>query len=138
MTESEAIKELQQYVGLPFEMDVLEEAAKMAIQALEEVQQYRAIGTPEELQDMKNNYFEALSDWRQYRKIGTLEECRTAREKQISKKPIMKQYFEDSEEKYLCCPTCGEILTDRIPADNKTFYFYCMNCGQKFDWGDSE
>lgn len=33
MTESEAIKELQQYVGLPFEMDVLEEAAKMAIQA---------------------------------------------------------------------------------------------------------
>ena len=35
MTESEAIKELQQYVGLPFEMDVLDEAAKMAIQALE-------------------------------------------------------------------------------------------------------
>mgnify|MGYP004696260855 CR=1 FL=1 len=138
MTESEAIKELQQYVDLPFEMDVLEEAVKMSIQALEEVQQYRAIGTPEELQDMKSNYFEALSDWRQYRKIGTLEECRAAREKQISKKPIMKQYFEDSEEKYLCCPTCGEILTDRIPADNKTFYFYCMNCGQKFDWGDEE
>ncbi len=59
-------------------------------------------------------------------------------EKQIPKKPIMKQYFEDSEEKYLCCPTCGEILTDRIPADNKTFYFHCMNCGLKFDWGDSE
>lgn len=34
MTESEAIKELQQYVDLPFEMDVLEEAAKMAIHAL--------------------------------------------------------------------------------------------------------
>lgn len=61
-----------------------------------------------------------------------------ALEKQIPKKPITKQYFEDSEEKYLCCPTCGEILTDRIPADNKTFYFHCMNCGQKFDWGDSE
>ena len=85
-----------------------------------------------------SNYFEALSDWRQYRKIGTLEECRAAREKQISEKPIMKQYYEDSEEKYLCCPTCGEILTDRIPADNKTFYFHCMNCGQKFDWSDSE
>lgn len=93
MTESEAIKELQQYIGLLFEMDALEEAAKMAIHALK---------------------------------------------KQIPKKPIMKQYFEDSEEKYLCCPTCGEILTDRIPADNRTFYFHCMNCGQKFDWGDSE
>jgi DNA-directed RNA polymerase subunit RPC12/RpoP len=61
-----------------------------------------------------------------------------ALEKQIPKKPITKQYFEDSEEKYLRCPTCGEILTDRIPADNKTFYFHCMNCGQKFDWDDSE
>lgn len=50
----------------------------------------------------------------------------------------MKRYFEDLEEEYLCCPTCGEILTDRIPADNKTFYFHCMNCGQKFDWSDDE
>ena len=61
-----------------------------------------------------------------------------ALEKQIAKRPIMKQYFENLEEEYLCCPTCGEILTDRIPADNKTFYFHCMNCGQKFDWGDEE
>ena len=60
-----------------------------------------------------------------------------ALEKQIPKKPITKQYFEDLEEEYLCCPTCGEILTDRIPADNKTFYFHCMNCGQKFDWSDN-
>lgn len=57
-----------------------------------------------------------------------------ALEKQIPKKPIMRQYFENLEEEYLCCPTCGEILTDRIPADNKTFYFHCMNCGQKLDW----
>lgn len=61
-----------------------------------------------------------------------------ALEKQIPKKPIMKQYFKDMEEEYLCCPTCGEILTDRIPADNKTFYFHCMNCGQKLDWSDEE
>ena len=61
-----------------------------------------------------------------------------ALEKQIAKKPIMKQYFEDLEDECLCCPTCGEILTDRIPADNKTFYFHCMNCGQKFDWSDEE
>jgi hypothetical protein len=61
-----------------------------------------------------------------------------ALEKWIPKKPIMRQYFEDLEEEYLCCPTCGQILTDRIPADNKTFYFHCMNCGQKFDWGVEE
>lgn len=61
-----------------------------------------------------------------------------ALEERIPKKPIMKKYFKDMEEEYLCCPTCGEILTDRIPADNKTFYFHCMNCGQKFDWSDEE
>lgn len=59
-----------------------------------------------------------------------------ALEKQMPMKPIMKQYFKDMEEKYLCCPTCGEILTDRIPGDNKTFCFHCMNCGQKLDWSD--
>lgn len=61
-----------------------------------------------------------------------------ALEKRISKKPIMKPYFDDMEEEYLCCPTCGEILTDRIPLDNKDFYFHCLNCGQKFNWESDE
>ena len=61
-----------------------------------------------------------------------------ALEKQIAKKPIMKPYFDDMEEEYLCCPTCGEILTDRIPMDNKDFYFLCLNCGQKFNWDSDE
>ena len=61
-----------------------------------------------------------------------------ALEKQIPKKPIMKQYFDDMEEEYLCCPTCGEILTDRIPLDNTDFYFHCLNCGQKLNWESDE
>ena len=61
-----------------------------------------------------------------------------ALEKQIPKKPIMKPYFEDMEEEYLCCPTCGEILTDRMPFENEDFYFHCMDCGQAFDWSDSD
>lgn len=136
MTENEASTILKVEIVHHPECSIFAEALGLAIKALEEVQQYHAIGTLEELQNMKSNYFEALSDWRQYRKIGTFEECRTAREKQMPKKPIMKQYFKDMEEKYLCCPTCGEILTDRIPGDNKTFYFHCMNCGQKLDWSD--
>ena len=74
----------------------------------------------------------------QKKRADALDVAIQALEKQIAKKPIMKQYFEDLEDEYLCCPTCGEILTDRIPADNKTFYFHCMNCGQKFDWSDEE
>lgn len=58
-----------------------------------------------------------------------------ALEKQVPKAPIMMPYFEDMpDEEYLCCPTCGEILTDRLPFKNESFYFYCLNCGQKFDW----
>ena len=61
-----------------------------------------------------------------------------ALEKQIPKKPIMKPYYKDMEEEYLCCPTCGEILTDRRPMDNKDFYFHCLSCGQKFNWESDE
>ena len=61
-----------------------------------------------------------------------------ALEKQIPKKQIMKPYYKDMEEEYLCCPTCGEIHTDRIPMDNKDFYFHCLNCGQKFNWESDE
>lgn len=85
-----------------------------------------------QIEDEKNECKFAEDDYK------AIDMAMQALEKQIPKRPIMKQYFEDLEEEYLCCPTCGEILTDRIPADNKTFYFHCMNCGQKFDWGDEE
>jgi hypothetical protein len=124
MTENEAIKEFQQNIDMPFGSNISREASELAIQALEEVQQYQKIGTPEELQDMKNNYFEALSDWRQYHKIGTLEECRTAIEKQIPKKP---DFTEDKE--FALCPCCnGKGLFDKQK--------YCDNCGQKIDWSE--
>ena len=66
MTESEAIEGLgilnnglnEAFVNA----DELSEALQMAIQALEEVQKYR--------------------------EIGSIEECRASREKQISKKPL--------------------------------------------------
>lgn len=75
----------------------------------------------------------ALEEVQKYQQIGTPEECRAVREKQMPKRPIMKPWLDGES---LCCPTCGDILTDRIPANNKDFYFYCMNCGQKFDWED--
>lgn len=108
-------------------------ANEMAIQALE---------TIKKLSD-RNMTIEVLENYMQFedecvKKGFTFKSVIEARGKQIAKKPIMKRYFEDLEEEYLCCPTCGEILTDRIPVDNKTFYFHCMNCGQKFDWSDEE
>lgn len=91
----------------------------------------------------------SVEDWIEYRnnatkylemhtQYATRKAVQIAIDKQIPKKPIMYDYFHDEDmEDYLCCPTCKDILTDRIPAKNKDFYFHCMNCGQKFDWSDS-
>lgn len=138
MTENEAINKLKQHFEYlkhawkPHPDYETMDAIGYAISALE---------TIKKLSDRKMTT-EVLENYMQFedecvKKGFTFKSVIEAREKQIPKKPIMKQYFEDLEEEYLCCPTCGEILTDRIPADNKTFYFHCMNCGQKFDWSDN-
>lgn len=45
MTENEAIEELKLNIEMPFGINISKEAAKLAIKALKEIQQYRAIGT---------------------------------------------------------------------------------------------
>lgn len=131
MTENEAIKEFQQNIDMPFGSNISREASELAIQAIEIIKK---------LSDRKMTA-EVLENYMQFedecvKKGFTFKSVIEAREKQIPKKPIMKPYYEDMEEEYLCCPTCGEILTDRIPMDNKDFYFHCLNCGQKFDYGE--
>ena len=56
MTEQMAIIELQHNIDLPFGGSVSDEASEMAIKALEEIQQYRALGTVEELTEAMNLY----------------------------------------------------------------------------------
>lgn len=95
MTESEAIEGLgilnnglnETFVNA----DELSEALQMAIQALEEVQKYR--------------------------EVGTVEECRFARDKQIQKKPIDRCMYKEcpacgNVEIGFCkhCPDCGQRL----------------------------
>ena len=97
-----------------------------------EVEEYRAIGTPEELQEMKKDFAEALSDWRQYRKVGTLEECLAAVEKQTAKKVKSISRVKDGDS-YVGligrCPCCGDILEEDT--------VYC-DCGQRLDWGTND
>ena len=143
MTESEAINRLRDHFrihddGRP--TPYLDDAVSMAINALEEVEKYRNIGvvSADELEQDLLLYKADREVLSMYNALGTVEELKIAKEKQIPKKPIMKPYFEDMEEEYLCCPTCGDILTDRIPLENKDFYFHCLNCGQKLDWSDTD
>ena len=98
-------------------------------------------------QEKRLNFaIQALEEVQQYRAIGTLEECRTAREKQIPRKAVHDGCF-DSEgiwhewngvngSPYDLCPNCNTNLCCEMPYDNKPKY--CKHCGQKLDWSDSE
>lgn len=103
------------------------EANAMAIKALEEIQQYRA--------------------------IGTVEECREARGRQKGKKPILCMNevsgmfidYADGHGEYKTqmnnwwrCPCCNEVVGQRVIAhkhihDQRKKKF-CEKCGQAISW----
>ncbi len=81
-----------------------------------------------------------LEEVQQYQALGTVEELREAREKQRAKK-ILKQKCDGCDKDCVgCddyvnrCPTCKESLDD----DYMTEYAYCPNCGQAIDWSEEE
>lgn len=74
----------------------------------------------------------ALEGMQQYHAIGTPEECRTAREKQTAKRPDYEgDGYADGQLVYdtWICPCCGKRY--EVEYDE---YDYCPNCGQKLDW----
>ena len=78
----------------------------------------------------------ALEEVEQYREIGTPEECRAAAEKQIAKKPDFEgDGYADGHLVYdtWICPCCGKHY--EVDYDD---YDFCPNCGQKLDWSDEE
>lgn len=111
MDEKEAIQELESRIS-PYDTCKADfdanEAIKTAIRALEEVQQYRA--------------------------IGTVEECQAAVEKQSAKRPDLEgDGYADEHLVYdtWICPNCGKHY--EVDYDN---YDYCPDCGQKIEWSD--
>lgn len=112
MTDQKALKYLKdanrnnQMVGILPKSDI----GKCLIKALEEIQQYRA--------------------------IGTLEELRDAIEKQRAKKPDFEgDGYADGHLVYdtWICPCCGKHY--EVDYDD---YDFCPNCGQKLDWSEEE
>lgn len=88
-------------------------AIDIAIQTLEEVQQYRAIGTPEEC------------------RAAMEQKAKKVIEKYKAKAPEdIEAYGEDAVFGY--CPVCGNL------QNNVWNTKYCGDCGQKLDWRDEE
>lgn len=122
----------------------------LAINALEEVQKYRAIGTPEECQKSveicksmieRNITPENMEEYMKFEdecvKDGfTFNSLLESREKQTAKKPDYEgDGYSDGQLVYdtWICPCCGqhyEVDYDR--------YDYCPDCGQHIDWSDEE
>ena len=111
MTENEAIEFMKRYLDADCYTDKCVNAHNIAINALEEIQKYRA--------------------------IGTVEECRAAMEKQTARKGIrekIKKGYNRGMHHYYC-PVCYE------KGDLRNKYnvgSYCSDCGQKLDWSDKE
>ncbi len=114
MMENEAIKELETSINLArmctqnYERKREIQGYEMAINALEEVQQYRAIGTLEECQALKNRLTAKKVSLRHIRKFDG---------------------FDDGE-----CPTCGKSVSRDFDGTD----IFCPDCGQKLDWSNEE
>ncbi len=83
---------------------------------------------------------QALEDIQKYRMIGTVEECRTAMERQIPKKPMYEGDCCDGSGRLIydtwICPNCGEryeVDYERYELDYDD-YDFCQHCGQAIDW----
>lgn len=140
LTNIKEIAERQQKVGEYYtnlkncvkEID----ACKIAIKALQEIKQYREIGTVNEFKNWKEDWLNKFESLIEYRKIGTVEECREAREKQKAKKPDYEgDGYADGHLVYdtWICPCCEERY--EVEYDD---YKHCPNCGQAIDWRNEE
>ena len=102
-------------------------AIEEAIEVLKEIQQYREIGTVEQVRNQKHNLEMAYKIISDYEAIGTVEECREAVEKQKAKNPVKDKYHHN------CCPNCGWIVSGE-GGYGEEFCPHCENCGQAIRW----
>lgn len=140
MTENEAIEELkfsnekclEQCEGACSSRKNNDCACQDAVieRMLDELLQYREIGTVEQVRNQKENLNIAYKIISDYESCGTVEECREAVERQKPKKCIIDSCSDHAHYK---CPSCGQIELSiykhgfsRLGRITK----YCENCGQ--------
>lgn len=119
MTENHAIMLIKGYIDYNDRADngISAEPYELAIKALEEVQQYRS--------------------------IGTVEECKEVREKQIRKKPSERKTGGNKLKRvFYHCPICRKELLDIAYLNGKIDHVkgrkikFCCDCGQAIDWSE--
>ena len=92
-----------------------------------------------ELGQAFNIAIKALEEVQQYREIGTPEECRAAAVKQTAKKPIFNHNLSDTLSVFHCeCGNTIKVSHDIGIMNNNNAPNYCSNCGCRLDWSDEE
>ena len=133
MTENEVFKHISNLAGdyKCFDEKISHRESLILCNLIEEIQQYRAIGTVEELKALKdiNRIADNLS------KMERIE-FKALKEKNEPKKPYIQQIVKDFRE-HDCyeCPNC-DCFVGYVSECQEEHYqdIYCPNCGQKLDW----
>lgn len=84
----------------------------------------------------ENEVIKALNEIQQYRSIGTPDECRAAVEKQ-REKPVIHNVEDGREYEDFICPRCKTILQQRRKRQKMSTVYQCKrcnDCGQVVSW----
>lgn len=141
MTPEEAIEILEEVKELDDTLYAYSaaymEALEVALSSLKEIQNYRKLGTLEELARAKKyidlakkhgTIGEMIDSCAEYEEIGTVEECREAVEKQKAKELVYESdsVFSNGFSHYRMgkCPMCDRYYNSSDEVN------YCSKCGQ--------
>lgn len=117
---------------------MLQESVDMAIQALEEVQQYRAFSTVEEidarfksgtktLEQSKKVMEDIMCELEAYQSIGTVEEMQKA----VMEEDVLKFYYIESEDKYVVGQRVDNFYYGEVGKTGLVFYM-----SRYLPWGE--
>lgn len=134
MTENEAIEKLHAYL----ECESRRAKIVSCNESCDDCELWYMQGTGSEHIESVETAIQALEEVQQYRQIGTVEECREAVEKQTAKKVTSFDYHNGTVN--YGCPICKRKIISRIDGEwcGGTFNEYCDRCGQKLDWSDGD
>lgn len=111
----------------------LKAASELNPEMCEECPLYGQTGADHCCEDALQVAIKALEELQQYRAIGTVEECWAAMERHQRAKNLIF----DKSLMVLSCPTCGHYAQEVVDGDGSTrgnIPKYCSRCGQRLDW----
>lgn len=99
------------------------------------LERYMEDGIEDKMEETVNSCTKLLEELQQYKAIGTVEECKEAMKKQKSEVPDIwgDAYDNDGNIIYdmYTCPNCGKSY-----EIDYSDYNYCSECGQRLDLSD--